>query len=762
MSVETSATALDHLADEPRWVAWVTADRGGKPAKVPYSFRGGRAKADDPSTWGTRAEARTRFDTIARRIVIEPRKGGLGIMLGDVGDATYLAGIDLDSCLDEDGRLAQWADAILVATASYAEVSPSGRGLKIFFYTRVADARSFLDLVGITNPNQWGLKRTIGANGADHGPAIEIYFSHRYFTVTGRHWSTQPDKIPMLEWPDLERLAALIPAAPAAAAVGTRSRRGNGRDTSRSAAAFRKAAELRRAGASFAEMVATLRSDPETADWAHEKGDAAGGREYHRIWEKTEPGGRSASRSAASRPHGALSALIKEFNSRYAVVNENGLAVVYEQMIDPIRDRKVLVRIKFPDLKKFYQNRLITVPRADGASVTKSAADWWLNHEHRRQYLGGVLFDPAGNAPENCWNLWSGFSVEPTRGDWSLMQAHIRKVICGANDALAEYLLNWIARMFQQPNRPGEVAVVIRGRKGSGKGILGVWLIRAWGQHGLHITNAKHLVGNFNAHLRDCVALFADEAFFAGDKQHEGVLKGLITEPTLPIEGKYQNVIEVLNMLHVIMASNADWVIPASQDERRYLVLDAADNRIGDRRYFADIAAQMENGGLAAMIWDMLRRDIRGFEVRDLPSTDALTEQKKYSLDSLHRWWLAVLERGFVWKSRHGDGVFRQWTEFYSTELLYRSYLQYCDETRAHHRMSRTELGKMMTELYMACRPGAGISYPLYELDSRDWLSKDTVVSGERPHGYSVGTLQESRTRFSEVGDIVGEWGKEP
>ena len=116
MSVETSATALDHLADEPRWVAWVTADRGGKPAKVPYSFRGGRAKADDPSTWGTRAEARTRFDTIARRIVIEPRKGGLGIMLGDVGDATYLAGIDLDSCLDEDGRLAQWADAILVAT----------------------------------------------------------------------------------------------------------------------------------------------------------------------------------------------------------------------------------------------------------------------------------------------------------------------------------------------------------------------------------------------------------------------------------------------------------------------------------------------------------------------------------------------------------------------------------------------------------------------------------------------------------------------
>jgi len=147
------------------------------------------------------------------------------------------------------------------------------------------------------------------------------------------------------------------------------------------------------------------------------------------------------------------------------------------------------------------------------------------------------------------------------------MRQHIERVICAGNAAHAEYLLNWIARMFQQPNRPGEVAVVLRGLKGSGKGILFTWLAKAWGQHGVHITNAKHLVGNFNAHLRDAVMLFADEAFFAGDRQHESVLKGLITEPTLPIEGKYQNVVQVANMLHVGMASNSDWVVPATRDD---------------------------------------------------------------------------------------------------------------------------------------------------------------------------------------------------
>jgi Family of unknown function (DUF5906) len=127
------------------------------------------------------------------------------------------------------------------------------------------------------------------------------------------------------------------------------------------------------------------------------------------------------------------------------------------------------------------------------------------------------------------------------------------------------------------------------------------------------------LVGNFNAHLRDCVMLFADEAFFAGDRQHESVLKALITDPVLPIEGKHQNLVNVPNMLHVGIASNADWVVPATHDERRYFVLNASDARIDDRKYFADIASQMDNGGLAAMIDEMLHRDISRFDVRDVP-----------------------------------------------------------------------------------------------------------------------------------------------
>jgi len=44
---------LDLFTDDPRWAAWRTELRGDKATKVPYSPNGGKAKADDPSTWGT-------------------------------------------------------------------------------------------------------------------------------------------------------------------------------------------------------------------------------------------------------------------------------------------------------------------------------------------------------------------------------------------------------------------------------------------------------------------------------------------------------------------------------------------------------------------------------------------------------------------------------------------------------------------------------------------------------------------------------------
>src|SRR5437879_5986192 len=87
----------------------------------------------------------------------------------------------------------------------------------------------------------------------------------------------------------------------------------------------------------------------------------------------------------------ALGEVVRRFNARYAVVNEAGKAIIYEQRLDPVLERKVLVRIEFEALRKFYMNKRHTITRS--RPVTKSEAEWWLENENRREYLDGVVFD---------------------------------------------------------------------------------------------------------------------------------------------------------------------------------------------------------------------------------------------------------------------------------------------------------------------------------------------------------------------------------
>jgi predicted P-loop ATPase len=268
--------SLYDLESEPRWVAWRIETRGGKPTKVPYAPQVGRAKADDPSTWGTRAEAETRAAKI-----VNGQGGGIGIELGDLGSGAFLAGIDLDSCITDDGALAPWAAEILRDVLTYTERSPSGRGLKLYFRAASEHVRPFLDRIGV-QPDGWGARRSVpGQDGRNHGPAIEVYFAGRFFAVTEDRWPGTPNRLTTLNAATLDRLTALIPKA-----KSTNVNDQSATDNSRSAIAFRIGLTMCRVGRSYEEYCEALRSDTRTADWYAEKGLLEDGRELCRIWQK--------------------------------------------------------------------------------------------------------------------------------------------------------------------------------------------------------------------------------------------------------------------------------------------------------------------------------------------------------------------------------------------------------------------------------------------------------------------------------------------
>ena len=106
-----------------------------KPKKVPKNPTTGRNAQvpTDPTTYGTRDDAEARWQKIKAKG--NGVTGGTGIVLGKLPDGSYfLVGVDLDSCRDPNtGAIPEWAQEIITRFNTYAEVSPSGTGVKLFF-----------------------------------------------------------------------------------------------------------------------------------------------------------------------------------------------------------------------------------------------------------------------------------------------------------------------------------------------------------------------------------------------------------------------------------------------------------------------------------------------------------------------------------------------------------------------------------------------------------------------------------------------------
>lgn len=334
---------------------------------------------------------------------------------------------------------------------------------------------------------------------------------------------------------------------------------------------------------------------------------------------------------------------LRTLNERFAVItNFGGRCRVVEEVFDERLRRATLTTMAFDD----FRNAFLNQRKELGDKEKMPLAEWWLRHPQRRQY-DRVVFRPNEDEDvDNCYNLWRGFGVEPIPGDCSLFLDHIRNVLCGGDEACYVYVLRWMARAVQFPGEPGQVAIVLKGRMGTGKSFFARTFGRLFGRHYLAVSDSKRLVSNFNSHLRDCVLLFADEAFYAGDKKHESILKALITEDVLAIEAKGKDIEIGMNSLHVIMASNEDWAVPASMDDRRFFVLDVKDDARNDHGHFAAIQDQMEAGGYPALLDQLLKLDIRTFNVRQRPETKALETEKLISLQPVESYWYECLLSG--------------------------------------------------------------------------------------------------------------------
>jgi len=374
--------------------------------------------------------------------------------------------------------------------------------------------------------------------------------------------------------------------------------------------------------------------------------------------------------------------VVAKMNETYAVVSIGGkIRILAEREIvcDTDMHYQLLDKESF---KTLLQNQTVLV-KVGGKTKRVGIADVWLGHEGRRTYINGISLFPDGRVPEGYFNTWNGFSVKPEKGKCNLFFSHIKNVLCDNNDDLYEWILDWLADLVQDPANPKGCAVVMRGPEGSGKGLLANTIGELFGPHHRHLIDDTHLTSNFNAHLLDAITVFADEITWGGNKKTAGKLKGMVTERNLVGERKGVDALLYRNMIHVFIASNSDWVIPAGAGSRRWFVLDVSGERCGDRKYFNAILNELKNGGKSAILYELLNREITN-DLRVAPETKGLSDQRMLNTqgDTVFQWWRKCLisEKIPVIDLKEDENV--GWPSIVSKIGLYEAYEEYASVRR--------------------------------------------------------------------------------
>lgn len=343
---------------------------------------------------------------------------------------------------------------------------------------------------------------------------------------------------------------------------------------------------------------------------------------------------------------------LAKMNDEYFVIKDEGtkcvVAFVRIRAFAPNQPaRRELVTQSFADFRKRFLNDRVEVGENDhGQPIYKNTGDWWLRHPRRRESERAELV-PGGEVPDDIFNLWQGFGVTAKKGPWPRLGRHLFEVLAARDRAAFLYILRWCAWCVQNPGWPAEVALVFRGGRGTGKSTFGRLLVDVFGQHGLQVSSSGHLTGRFNNHLRDCVLPFGDEAITPGDRDAESRLKAMLTELELPLEAKGKDLVRVRNNLHVVLASNHEWVVPAGADERRFAVFDVSECHKKDLSWFKRLNQALDAGERAAFLEAMLRLPLGDWHPRqDVPQNAALTDQKIRSLPLLEQRVLDYLVHG--------------------------------------------------------------------------------------------------------------------
>jgi hypothetical protein len=364
----------------------------------------------------------------------------------------------------------------------------------------------------------------------------------------------------------------------------------------------------------------------------------------------------------------------------------------------------------------------------------------WMDHDERSQYEG-IEFNPTGKINPEYYNLYTGMPYEndivenASKDDFPLINKHIKEIICNNDLPCYEYFMNWLAHLVQRVGQKINVAPVLKGKEGAGKGIICSELLGELigKKYIIQATDPSHVIGKFNAGQESCLVLFCDEAVF-DNAPARNKLKSMVTEKQMMLEQKGFDAKMAENYMNIIMASNHESVLSVDKDNRRYWFLNVSEAwcvsggvseenskekndaiqafHAQSRDYFNALRKEIYNKDVVRSFYSwLMKRDIECWDAKNRPQTKAIVSEIESGLDSIGK-FLQYFIKGADNNGEMDDNI--GGNEFYS------KYTSYCDQMKIgmYGIKSNTHFGRFITDkLGLDKYRNNGVKYKLVSVE---------------------------------------------
>lgn len=298
----------------------------------------------------------------------------------------------------------------------------------------------------------------------------------------------------------------------------------------------------------------------------------------------------------------------------------------------------------------------------------KVAVDIWQSSKKRRAVLQtNVVFDPTCTCdPATTVNLFRGMPIKPSSKGSCTKLLRLLHHLCAEDDAVFDWVLKWTAYPMQHPGAKMRTAIVMHGGEGAGKNIFWGAIRDIYGPHGGIITQMQ-LQSQFNDWLSAKLFLVANEVVTRQDIKHlVGYINNLITEPEIIINPKNLATRREKNLANAVFLSNEIQPLQLRWDDRRNQVVRTPGNL--PAAFYAEVAEELRNGGLAALYHYLLHYDLGDFNEHSKP---IMTQAKKDLIE------LGKSSTQLFWSELHDELVPLPYISCFQSDL-YRAYVHWC------------------------------------------------------------------------------------